>query len=111
FYDIDHIRPNKDYWYWLPYYGGPAGTFNGSGTYSVSLPNAVVKNPATVRSLILGFGDVDHSAKIKLNTISPSAGPNPLNWTGKTLADQTWTFASGLATGNNTIQLIAPGYA
>src|SRR5205823_4132077 len=94
FYNIDHLRPNKDYWYWLPYYGGAAGEFNNSGTYTINIPNPVVTKPATVHSIILGFGDVDHSARITLNGISPSSGADPYNWTGKAFADQTWTFSS-----------------
>lgn len=108
FHILTHKKPLGDLWYWAPYYGGAAGQFNLSSTYAFSLPQAA-PGTAQVEAAIVGFYDVNHLARIKLNNQAP-AGSDTAAWSGPIIFNQSWNFTN-LVKGTNSVTLTAPGFS
>ena len=99
----EHIRPNRDLWYWSPFYGGYPGAY---ATYTVSTPRAAAAT-ATIKAQVAGFGSVLHGARLTVNAVNPTTGSVYTEWQGPALLTQIWTFTSGLVAGSNTFKLIS----
>lgn len=102
---VSHFRPNRDLWFWSPFYGGSPGAAT-DRLLEIPGPSA---SACEVTVQVAGWSSGGHSVSLRLNGAAPTAGADPSSWTGSAAHVQTWEFGTGLLPGPNTFTFISPG--